>query len=224
MRKEEAMDFLDNTKVYVHGKGEKIQDKLFEIGFTWRDGTTVYDHTEAQFLYITDKKMTYGLELVTFREKEAREVSVDDILNIKIDKFMKKEQKVWIQGDSDRGKEIITKLESLGGNNKEKCTGTIENRIYFIHPDGNIKWAEDICEIGGLVKDNYEEYKLPQEYQFSTFDNVLVKHTMHDTWDLYSYAYEDDRYMHFVGGTAFLKADYQFLLFDESTKHLLGKQ
>ena len=41
MTKEEAKKMLTNTKVYVNGKTKEIQEKLFEIGFSWIGDTFV---------------------------------------------------------------------------------------------------------------------------------------------------------------------------------------
>lgn len=38
MTKAEAFKYLDEAKVYVDGQIEAVLKKLFEIGFTWRDG------------------------------------------------------------------------------------------------------------------------------------------------------------------------------------------
>lgn len=35
MKKEEAIAKLSNTKVYVDGKSKEIQEKLFELGYSW---------------------------------------------------------------------------------------------------------------------------------------------------------------------------------------------
>ena len=36
MTREEAISFLDNTKVYVQGKSKEIQEKMFSLGFQWK--------------------------------------------------------------------------------------------------------------------------------------------------------------------------------------------
>ena len=38
MTKAEAFKYLDEAKIYVDGQIEAVLEKLFEIGFTWRDG------------------------------------------------------------------------------------------------------------------------------------------------------------------------------------------
>ena len=49
MTREEAISFLDNTKVYVQGKSKEIQEKLFSLGFQWKfDGKKVR-HEEKPF-------------------------------------------------------------------------------------------------------------------------------------------------------------------------------
>ena len=53
MTKEEINKFLEDTKVYVAGKSEEIQKKLFSFGHKWATGETEVDCTEAPFLYIS---------------------------------------------------------------------------------------------------------------------------------------------------------------------------
>ena len=51
----EIKKFLDNTKVYVNGKSEEIQKKLFSFGYYWY-GTNYnkVQFTKEPFLFISD--------------------------------------------------------------------------------------------------------------------------------------------------------------------------
>ena len=47
MTKEEAIKMLANTKVYVNGKSEEIQNKLIELGFR----ACVYESNKEEYHY-----------------------------------------------------------------------------------------------------------------------------------------------------------------------------
>ena len=85
MTREEAKKMLTNTKVYVNGKSKEIQEKLFEIGFSWRGNQENYImNLNYPFLFI-EESITCGLTMGSFANSELKEISADDILNIKID-------------------------------------------------------------------------------------------------------------------------------------------
>lgn len=86
MTKEEAIKFLSNTKVYVGGKSKEIQEKLFELGFSWIEGDAVR-YLEYPFLYIQEyNEITCGRDMKHFNELSSLEIKADDILSIEIDK------------------------------------------------------------------------------------------------------------------------------------------
>ena len=88
MKKEEAKKLLDDTKVYVSNKSELVQKKLFEIGYTWSNKTKVI-YTYTPYLYIHKGIIDYGRKPDDFLKDSKRLVSVDDILDIEIDKESK---------------------------------------------------------------------------------------------------------------------------------------
>lgn len=93
MTKEEAKKMLTNTKVYVNGKTKEIQEKLFKIGFRWRgisENRIMWEN--IPFLFIKSN-ITQSNEMLVFKNSELREISAEDILNIKIDEKIKKEHK-----------------------------------------------------------------------------------------------------------------------------------
>lgn len=85
MTKEEIKKFLDNTKVYVNGKSEEIQEKLFSFGYTWYGGDTKVGNIEAPFLFIyTNMYFNRGSSMVSFCNHENREISAEEILSLEL--------------------------------------------------------------------------------------------------------------------------------------------
>ena len=85
MTTQEARKLLDDTKVYVGHKSREIQEKLFAIGYEWVTGDAV-DNLEAPFLYIEKSGYIEHDNSVTSFEynTQYREITADDILNIKL--------------------------------------------------------------------------------------------------------------------------------------------
>lgn len=85
MTREEINKFLEDTKVYVNGKSEEIQKKLFSFGYKWATGETEVDCTEAPFLYISKNHcITKGRDMCIFTEHGYREISAEEIFSLKI--------------------------------------------------------------------------------------------------------------------------------------------
>ena len=76
---------------------------------------------------------------------------------------MKDKQKVFIQGNPERGDDVIKILENLGGNNAYSLSGVRDNAYYFINPSGTI---DNTCIDGGtscpFLKEFYKEIELPR--------------------------------------------------------------
>lgn len=87
-KKEEIIKFLSNTKVYVNGKSEEIQKKLFSLGFITKENkNTVLMNKHMPFIIINaDKTFSYCNNMNTFTLVANREVSAETILNIKVEK------------------------------------------------------------------------------------------------------------------------------------------
>lgn len=86
MTQKEIKQFLDNTKVYVNGKSKEIQEKLFSFGYGWRNGKYIkVDFTDKPFLFI-DKQgdITYGSDMLFFKEHKYKEISADEILSLEV--------------------------------------------------------------------------------------------------------------------------------------------
>lgn len=88
MTQKEAIKFLSNTKVYVNGKSKEIQEKLFSLGFQWHYKGKQVIYTEKPFIFVcTGMETGYCDNMEYFMNQNTfREITVDDILNIVIDK------------------------------------------------------------------------------------------------------------------------------------------
>lgn len=85
MTKEEAFKLLSNVRVYVGTKSEEIQKKLFELGFSWC-GEKIVQHLNEPFFYVNPNgNIQFGSLVITFNKSAYREMSVEEILSIKID-------------------------------------------------------------------------------------------------------------------------------------------
>ena len=86
MTQEEARKFLMNKKVFVKNKSKEIQLKLFEIGFGWgSDSTKRASYLTKPFLFIyEDMTLAFGDDVEYFYKDYFKEISAEDILNIKV--------------------------------------------------------------------------------------------------------------------------------------------
>ena len=147
MTREEAISFLDNTKVYVQGKSKEIQEKLFSLGFQWKfDGKKVR-HEEKPFLFFgEDMELSYSSDMEHFTKKAFREITANDILNIIIDEpkyrpfknaeecwqEMQKHQPFgWVRGNSSGYYKHINNL----------YTNNISFQETEIAESGNFEWS-----------------------------------------------------------------------------------
>ena len=82
MEKEEIKEFLSETKVYVNGKSDKIQEKLFALGCLWAmDDTHTIQHPDKPFLFISNTfKLTHGDDMLRFAQHKYREITAEEIL------------------------------------------------------------------------------------------------------------------------------------------------
>lgn len=85
MTKQEVIDNLKNTKVYVAGKSKEIQEKLFELGFTWLLGRKV-QFIDSPFLYLSDSLgVSAGESMTEFVSNKGREVTAEYILRLTLE-------------------------------------------------------------------------------------------------------------------------------------------
>lgn len=82
MTKEEAKKSLQHTKVYVAGKSEEIQEKLFELGFHWRIAPKNAQATDRPFLYMGSEALACGYDMNAFYNFLDEEVTADYILGL----------------------------------------------------------------------------------------------------------------------------------------------
>ena len=86
MTKEEIKKFLDNTKVYVNGKSEEIQKKLFSFGYNWLENNN-YEilFPEKTFLFINDDGLiTHSEKMNYFKNHKFTEITAEQILSLEL--------------------------------------------------------------------------------------------------------------------------------------------
>lgn len=85
MVQKEIDKFLSNTKVYVNGKGEEIQNKLIKLGCKWINGDNKVRYLDSPFLFInSDLLITHDHSMIWFTQSEKREITADEILSIEL--------------------------------------------------------------------------------------------------------------------------------------------
>ena len=82
MTKVEAYVYLNDTKVYVNGKGDKVLEVLSKVGF--EPTFPRIDVDAFPFMGISDKQVTYYAHMKQYLGLPKKEISVDDILSIEI--------------------------------------------------------------------------------------------------------------------------------------------
>ena len=204
MTKEEAKKMLTNTKVYVNGKSKEIQEKLFKIGFSWRGHQENYImNLNDPFLFI-EESITCGWTMGSFNNCSHKEVSADDILNIKIDdEFKLKDGDIFYSTDLE-GKSwisIFNRIEdedyfnyadlcledkhlycdgiSLFGElddtfNVRLATEEEKSKLFSALKEKGLVWNEKTKEVE----------KIKKEHEFNPFDKVLVRDFGEDNWDI----------------------------------------
>ena len=105
---------------------------------------------------------------------------------------MKQNQRVYIKGDSKRGKEVIKFLEKLGGRNAYHFDGHNIDAYYFITPKGVIANSSPLDKSGifSYVKEFYKEIKLPrwkpkynELYYSVSWSGRIMSDKWYGTWD-----------------------------------------
>ena len=81
----EIKKFLDNTKVYVNGKSEEIQKKLFSFGYYWYyDNLPKVMLTEMPFLFIASDGITYSSDMCYFNNHKNTKITAEQILSLEL--------------------------------------------------------------------------------------------------------------------------------------------
>lgn len=246
MTREEAKRKLTNTKVYVNGKSKEIQEKLFEIGFRWGGYSSKnVSYLNAPFLFIGGK-ITCGSGMQSFKKSELKEVSADDILNIKLD-----EEFVPKHGD------IIFATDKYD-NDWITIFNKTENENVFSYMDfdveGGVFWGKNspINKLGynyniknirpateeekdilfgalkgeGLVwnektKEVETIKQSNKELEFKPFDKVLVRDNEEDSWIINLYG-EKDTDIDTKHPYRCIRGDWSFCIPYEGNEELLG--
>lgn len=87
MKKKDAIKMLSNTKVYVDGRSEEIQEKLFYFGFKWLGGKDKVRFLNSPFLFLkANMYIGHDNDMIFFKSHDFKEIKADDILSISIDK------------------------------------------------------------------------------------------------------------------------------------------
>lgn len=205
MKREEAKKMLTNTKVYVNGKSKEIQEKLFEIGFAWGfDCGYEISFLDYPFLFI-ENTISYSNKMKTFKNSELKEISADDILNIKIDEeFKLKDGDIFYSTDLEgkRWISIFNRIEDDGYfDYADLCLESIDlycsNEISLfgeLDDTFNVRLAteEEKSKLFSALKENgyvwnektKEIEKIKKEHEFNPFDKVLVRDSEDDNWDI----------------------------------------
>ena len=129
MTRSEIHKKLNNTKVYLGKCSEEVQEKLFKLGYSWGHGVTYVSNTNKPFLFISTYNnllLTYSDGLKFFNEHSAKEITVEDILNIEetcrsfkdekelIEEMNKHTPFGWIQNESSKSLFCISKTYEAG--------------------------------------------------------------------------------------------------------------
>lgn len=82
MTKAEAFEYLKDKKIRCCGKGRELQEKLFSLGFDWRDGShKVY---MIENVIIVNRALTYTIHYDAFVNATQEELAVEDVLAIEL--------------------------------------------------------------------------------------------------------------------------------------------
>lgn len=209
MTKEEAKKMLTNTKVYVNGKTKEIQEKLFEIGFSWIGNTFVNKAHHFPFIYLNDDfYLRADKDMTFFKKHHFREVSAEDILNIKIDEeFNLKDGDIFCSTDeggtywisifnriedkyiynyidfclNSRRLYLNKNYQPFGGldaNEMRLATDEEKNKLFSALKEKGYVWNTETKEVE----------KIKYEHEFKPFDRVLVRDDEEDNWRISLFA------------------------------------
>ena len=220
MTKEEAKKMLTNTKVYVNGKSNEIQEKLFEIGLEWfgHKGNAIL-HVDSPFLYLTGD-ITYNESMLFFKDSPLKEISADDILNIKLgeEPFPKNGDILFIKEkyfneplisifNKIENKSVYTYIDFIFKTGTFSALDLSEYYLCYVNGIDVLRLATKeekellfnaLKEKGLKWNDETKEVETieqpKKEYIFKPFDKVLVRDFEDDKWeiDLFEKINDDD--------------------------------
>lgn len=204
--KEEAAKFLRNSMITVMNseEEEKVQKKLFELGFVWEDRKQdVMQDCKCLLLHYHNNKntITYtnnyrAANSLIHTGCATNSYDADFILSITINNnvipIKTCSKKVWIHGNNTYGQQIIKYFKFLGGKDVAGLNGRNENAIYFIESGSdNIRMItkdsndSDHRFTRSLIMNNWKELSLNgilSKRNIHTFDKVLVRDYDDDDW------------------------------------------
>lgn len=200
MTKEEAKEMLTNTKVYVNGKSKEIQEKLFEIGVTWFNKEKEVMFEDAPFLYMEDGRISFGSNMNDFKKSNDKEISAEDILNIKLIPEFKRGDIVYLKRRLEPWVFIFKEITNnriydlccsyLGNfypnlfmSNAYLCTVSNIEEIRLATEEEKTILFDRLKE--RKLYWNKEEKKLEEvkkEYEFKPFDKVLIRDSHSAVW------------------------------------------
>lgn len=85
MTHKEVIKYLTNIKVYVNGKSEEIQKKLFSLNFKWCDGSQKVKKVNYPFLFLRNGWISCDDNMIFFTKCSFREITAEEILAITIE-------------------------------------------------------------------------------------------------------------------------------------------
>lgn len=93
MTKEQAIELLRFTKVYVKDKSKEIQQKAFKLGFKWMysgaDEAKMLNHLDAPFIIFYTRAMEPCRDVEYFNFDDSKEITAEEILAITIEDELK---------------------------------------------------------------------------------------------------------------------------------------
>lgn len=95
---------LAGTKVYVAGKSKEIQEKAFQLGYSWSTaGINEIIMTSSPFLYFYKNGIiTHSFNMEKFVEHTNKEVTADYILSLEPECPFKPFDKVLVRNDGEQ--------------------------------------------------------------------------------------------------------------------------
>ena len=93
MTKEQAIELLRFTKVYVKDKSKEIQQKAFELGFKWlignKEASKMVSNLDAPFILFYHRSMCPCCDVEMFNYADEKEITAEEILAINIEDELK---------------------------------------------------------------------------------------------------------------------------------------
>lgn len=123
MTKAEAFEYLKHKKVAVTRDTITLQNKLFNIGYKWCDGSIVA-MPMIDFLLIDDETFQFTESLLHFSKCDYTEISTDDILSMEIIDENKTEEEKALDKISCLGAQIVDILLRMKGHHHVTITET----------------------------------------------------------------------------------------------------